>query len=569
MKNIKSIIFAAVAGGILCSGCYDLERYPDDKLSSGTFFKTEEHAKEATMAAYALLRSSNGYGLSFAWDGLGGICFGYDDQSLQVFQTSIVTANNYMVRNNWTNRYEGIARANRVLQNVDNCDMSDELKAQYKCEARFLRGLYYFNLLDFWGGVPIYDESLNIDTDFANMKKPRASVEEVRDFILADFEAALALPREWDAANHGRATWGAAMAMKGKTLLYAGQYKEASECFDRVIKSGLYELYPDYAGLFLPGGDDSSEMIFAIQNISGKGQEAGMPMCFYMGTRSTYGSCWNNVMAATSFVDSYEWADGRPFDWDEVFPRFNSSNAKKREVFCSTLNSNKTAVRKYTAHKNELLEMYSKRDPRMAASIILPYTHYTGWYKSKPADNEYVIATGMGMPVGNGMIMVNQNHEAYLWRKFVPEADMDGLISNRSHTPINFPLVRLADVYLMQAECLNELNRQAEAVEYINKVRARVGMPGINSGPAWLQANSKEQVFERIRHERAVELCAEGHSFSDMKRWQLLETLNGKEERYITGNTLYVRKVSERDYLWPIPTVELDQNPALVQNPGW
>ena len=54
-----------------------------------------------------------------------------------------------------------------------------------------------------------------------------------------------------------------------------------------------------------------------------------------------------------------------------------------------------------------------------------------------------------------------------------------------------------------------------------------------------------------------------------MKRWKLLETLNGKEERYITGNTLYVRKVTERDYLWPIPSVELDQNPALVQNPGW
>lgn len=569
MKNIKSVLFAAVACGIMCSSCYDLERYPDDKLSSGTFFKTEEHAKEAMMAAYSQMRSASVFGLSFAWDGLGGICFGYDDQSLQMFQTGIVTSNLYIVRNNWRYRYETIARANRVIRNVDMCDMSDELKQQYKNEARFLRGFIYFNLLNIWGGVPIYDETTDVDTQFADMLKPRSSVEEVRKFILADFEAALALPKEWDKANHGRATWGAAMAMKGKTLLYAGQYKEASECFDKVIKSGLYDLYPDYAGLFLPGGDDSSEMIFSIQNISGKGQEAGMPLAFYMGTRSTYGSCWNNVMAATSFVDSYEWADGRPFDWDEVVPNFTTSNATKRKVFCSTLNSNKTAVRKYTAYKDKLLEMYSKRDPRMAASIILPYTHYKGWTKNAPTDNEYVIATGMGMPVGNGMIMVNNNHEAYLWRKFVPEANMDGLISNRAHTPINFPLIRLADVYLMQAECLNELNRQPEAVEYINKVRTRTGMPGINSGPAWLKASSRDEVFERIRHERAVELCAEGHNYFDMKRWKLLETLDGREERYVTGNTLYVRKVTERDYLWPIPSEEIDRNPNLSQNPGW
>ncbi len=213
--------------------------------------------------------------------------------------------------------------------------------------------------------------------------------------------------------------------------------------------------------------------------------------------------------------------------------------------------------------------MYAQRDPRMMASIILPYTHYEGWAKNASADHEYVIAKGMGIPANYGLINVNGNHEAYLWRKFVPEADMNGAINNRADTPINFPSCVLADVLLMQAECLNELGKSDEAVALINQVRARAGMPGLNSGPDHLRASSKDEVFARIRHERAVELCCEGHSFADMKRWHLLETLNGKEERYITGaKSLYTRKVIDRDYLWPIPVGEIDKNPFLSRTPA-
>lgn len=94
-------------------------------------------------------------------------------------------------------------------------------------------------------------------------------------------------------------------------------------------------------------------------------------------------------------------------------------------------------------------------------------------------------------------------------------------------------------------------------------------MPGLNSGPAWLSANSKDEIFQRIKHERAVELAAEGHSFSDMRRWGLLETLNGKDEKGFTGKTYYTRVVKSRDYLWPIPANEIEKNTALTQNPGW
>ena len=565
-----TILSAALALVLSATGCYDLERYPSDQLSSGTFWKTQSQADMAMMGTYSIMQRFNVFGIQPAMDNLGGIGLARGVYGYQPFVTGTYDVTNSYVSGKWSNLYEGIARCNIALQNLDQVEMSDALKAQYKGEAHFLRGLYYFSLLDFFGGVPIYDESTILATEYSEMKKPRSSADEVRKFVLDDFEAAFqTLPEAWDDANTGRATKYAALAFKGKVYLYNKQYTEAKKCFEDLIETHKYELYPDYAGLFVPGGDESSEMIFAIQNMGGVGTDYGMPLCFYMGTRASFGSCWNNVMASVSFVDSYEYKDGRPFNWDELFPGFSTSNDKKKEVFNSTFSG--STLTKYPDAKPQLLAMYDQRDPRMKASIILPYTQYLGWYSNAPAMHEYVLPT-QGRTAGSGYIKTDGNFDTYLWRKFVPEGNMDGQINNREDTPINFPLMRYADVLLMLAECKNELNDQEGAVALINEVRNRptVEMPALNSGPAYLAANTKEEVFQRIRHERAVELAAEGHSFSDMKRWGLLNELNGRNECHITGKVIYTRVVTDRDYLWPIPSAEIEKNPALApNNPGW
>ena len=272
-----------------------------------------------------------------------------------------------------------------------------------------------------------------------------------------------------------------------------GGHRVGGSLFSVRIAASLYAVgHADYAGLFEPEGDASSEMIFAVQNIGGIGQDYGMPTTFYMGSRSSYGSCWNNVMAATNFVDSYEWKDGRPFDWNEVIPGFNESDEVKQTAFYATLNDKYTEVTAYPAARETLLEMYDQRDPRMQASIILPYTWYEGWYANARMDCEYVITETSGLTnEANGFIRVNGNYEMYLWRKFVAKYDMDGAINNRADTPINFPIIRYADVLLMLAECYNEMGRQADAVALINEVRARVDMPGIKSGPDYLKSTKQ------------------------------------------------------------------------------
>ena len=134
-----------------------------------------------------------------------------------------------------------------------------------------------------------------------------------------------ALPVHWQQSEYGRATRGAAVALRGKVKLYNKDYVSAAADFEEIVKDPQnrgygYQLYPDYAKLFTPEGDTSSEMIFAIQNMSGTGTEYGMPFSLYLGSRSSYGSGWNNCIPTDLLVDMYENRDGTKFNWEDHFP---------------------------------------------------------------------------------------------------------------------------------------------------------------------------------------------------------------------------------------------------------
>ena len=129
-------------------------------------------------------------------------------------------------------------------------------------------------------------------------------------------------------------------------------------------------------------------------------------------------------------------------------------------------------------------------------------------------------------------------------------------------------MLRLGDVLLMLAEAYNESGATDKAIVEVNKVRARVGMPGLDSGPARLAVGSKEEMAERIRRERAFELAGEGQRYWDLRRWGLLEE-SVKDATDIFGDLMYTRSYQPRHELWPIPLVEMERNLNLTQNPGW
>lgn len=579
MKKIIIYLATMLLAAMTFTGCYDLETYPGDKVNEGTFYKTGDHAHQGLMGIYGMLRLNEAYGYQFCFDHLGDIAYGYNYYMMFL---ATYTDRDGTIQAHWQTFYDGIHRVNTFIRSVKGMRgiITDEQINEYVAEAKFLRAMFYFSLTDLFGGVPYYDESTNVNEEFMNLKQPRSSLEEVRAHILEDLDEAIKyLPVEHAASEYGRATKGAAYALRGKVYLYDKEWQSAINDFEEIVynKSNNYgyALDDDYARVFkLYNGAKSPETVFSIQNKSGVGTEYGMQIQALMGCRGAYGSCWNNTVPSTQLVDMYEFKDGRPFNWDEIFPGYNAMTPEQRKELLSVeMDGSGTIVGLREADTAKILSAYTCRDPRLMATVIVPYSHYMGNIgRTTNVDLIFALDHNLAGNANGGTIQNNAGWVSYLYRKFVTEGDQGGAISNRLHTPFAFPLIRFADVLLMLSEAYNEAGQLDKAVTEFNKVRARVGMPGLNSGPAWMVVSNKEQMAERIRKERAVEFAGEGLRFSDLRRWGYEiahKTLNNVDAVNIYGEPIYTHLFTERDMLWPIPGVERERNKELTQNPGW
>ena len=579
MKKIIIYLATMLLAAMTFTGCYDLETYPGDKVNEGTFYKTGDHAHQGLMGIYGMLRLNEAYGYQFCFDHLGDIAYGYNYYMMFL---ATYTDRDGTIQAHWQTFYDGIHRVNTFIRSVKGMRgiITDEQINEYVAEAKFLRAMFYFSLTDLFGGVPYYDESTNVNEEFMNLKQPRSSLEEVRAHILEDLDEAIKyLPVEHAASEYGRATKGAAYALRGKVHLYDKEWQSAINDFEEIVynKSNNYgyALDDDYARVFkLYNGAKSPETVFSIQNKSGIGTEYGMQIQALMGCRGAYGSCWNNTVPSTQLVDMYEFKDGRPFNWDEIFPGYNAMTPEQRKELLSVeMDGSGTIVGLREADTAKILSAYTCRDPRLMATVIVPYSHYMGNIgRTTNVDLIFALDHNLAGNANGGTIQNNAGWVSYLYRKFVTEGDQGGAISNRLHTPFAFPLIRFADVLLMLSEAYNEAGQLDKAVTEFNKVRARVGMPGLNSGPAWMVVSNKEQMAERIRKERAVEFAGEGLRFSDLRRWGYEiahKTLNNVDAVNIYGEPIYTHLFTERDMLWPIPGVERERNKELTQNPGW
>ena len=579
MKKIIIYLATMLLAAMTFTGCYDLETYPGDKVNEGTFYKTGDHAHQGLMGIYGMLRLNEAYGYQFCFDHLGDIAYGYNYYMMFL---ATYTDRDGTIQAHWQTFYDGIHRVNTFIRSVKGMRgiITDEQVNEYVAEAKFLRAMFYFSLTGLFGGVPYYDESTNVNEEFMNLKQPRSSLEEARAHILEDLDEAIKyLPVEHAASEYGRATKGAAYALRGKVHLYDKEWQSAINDFEEIVynKSNNYgyALDDDYARVFkLYNGAKSPETVFSIQNKSGVGTEYGMQIQALMGCRGAYGSCWNNTVPSTQLVDMYEFKDGRPFNWDEIFPGYNAMTPEQRKELLSVeMDGSGTIVGLREADTAKILSAYTCRDPRLMATVIVPYSHYMGNIgRTTNVDLIFALDHNLAGNANGGTIQNNAGWVSYLYRKFVTEGDQGGAISNRLHTPFAFPLIRFADVLLMLSEAYNEAGQLDKAVTEFNKVRARVGMPGLNSGPAWMVVSNKEQMAERIRKERAVEFAGEGLRFSDLRRWGYEiahKTLNNVDAVNIYGEPIYTHLFTERDMLWPIPGVERERNKELTQNPGW
>lgn len=571
-------LYAAIAA--VCGGCESLDYTPGDQMSGQTFWQTEDHARQAAVGMYAAMKEPWSFGMEFTFDMCSDLADGTSPWS-DVSRGDAFSSNSSGVQNHWQYLYELVHRANTVIRNVAGMPISQETIDRVTGEARFLRAMAYFRMLNCWGGVPYYDETCDINEEFAHLDAPRCTADELRGHILDDLTDAIRkLPVSWDAADLGRATKGAAYALRGKVYLFNRQWDEAVADFEEIVYNKTYNygysLHPDYNDLFrLYNGRHSDEMIFSIQSIDGNTAGYALDIVSYFGNKSTMRLiAGNRIVPSTTLVDMYENPDGSQFDWDDVFPGFNAGDSQmRRRLMCVAIDQGSTEVTStLDSDTTKVMDAYRLRDPRLCLNVITPYSHYLGTDAgSTPMDKQFVLAdpTKGGAPMeAMAFIRNSEGWNSYFWRKWIPTGNLDGYWGEYTRTPYEFPLIRLGDVLLMLAEAYNESGATDKAVIELNKVRERVGMPGLDSGAAWLAVSGKEDMTERIRRERAFELAGEGQRYWDLKRWGLLEQ-SVKNATDIFGDLMYTRTYQERHQLWPIPLVEMERNLNLTQNPGW
>lgn len=571
-------LYASIAA--VCGGCESLDYTPGDQMSGQTFWQTEDHARQAAVGMYAAMKEPWCFGMEFTFDMCSDLADGTSPWS-DVSRGDAFSSNSSGVQNHWQYLYELVHRANTVIRNVAGMPISQETVDRVTGEARFLRAMAYFRMLNCWGGVPYYDETCDINEEFAHLDAPRCTADELRGHILDDLTDAIRkLPVSWDAADLGRATKGAAYALRGKVYLFNRQWDEAVADFEEIVYNKTnnygYSLHPDYNDLFrLYNGRHSDEMIFSIQSIDGNTAGYALDIVSYFGNKSTMRLiAGNRIVPSATLVDMYENPDGSQFDWDDVFPGFNAGDSQmRRRLMCVAIDQGSTEVTStLDSDTTKVMDAYRLRDPRLCLNVITPYSHYLGTDAgSSPMDKQFVLAdpTKGGAPMeAMAFIRNSEGWNSYFWRKWIPTGNLDGYWGEYTRTPYEFPLIRLGDVLLMLAEAYNESGATDKAVIELNKVRERVGMPGLDSGPAWLAVNGKEDMAERIRRERAFELAGEGQRYWDLKRWGLLEQ-SVKNATDIFGDLMYTRTYQERHQLWPIPLVEMERNLSLTQNPGW
>ena len=579
MKKLKYLTYL-LGLWLSLSGCERLDYAPGDQLSESTFWKTEEHARQAAVGLYNAMRQPWCFGMEFTFDMCSDIADGTSPWA-DVSRGTTFTSNSSCVQNHWQYLYELVHRSNTVIRNVAAMPIGKETVERVIGEARFLRAMAYFRMLNCWGGVPYYDETCDINLEFSKLDSPRCSDEELRGHILDDLDYAIEkLPVAWNPEDHGRATKGAALALRGKVYLFNRQWSEAIKDFEEIVYNKTedygYFLHSDYEDLFrLYNGRTSKEMIFSIQSIDGNTAGYALDIVSYFGNKSTMRLIASNrIVPSTTIVDMFENKDGTPFDWNQVYPGFNEGDSQfRRDILSVAINNESTVISDpLNCDIEKVQSVYENRDPRLCWNVITPYSYYLGTDAgSNPMEKRFVLADPSkgGAPMEAASFIRNsEGWNSYFWRKWIPTGNLDGYWGEYTRTPYEFPLIRLGDVILMLAEAYNETGQTANAIQEINKIRSRVGMPEINSGAPWLSANGKDEVTERIRRERAFELMGEGQRYWDLKRWGILSEAV-KDATDIYGDLMYQRVYQPRHEHWPIPLVEMDRNRNLVQNDGW
>jgi hypothetical protein len=467
-KNFGIVLVTLLFSLTACEKFLDLE--PPFSQDADNYFTEPSHYELALIGAYDLLQGSfiNLWIGEIASDNsIAGGESVTDSQGLHEIEAMTHGAVNRELRNVFQWNYAGVGRANFILENKNNIEF--EGKGQIIAEATFLRGYYYFQLVKYFGDVPlVIDERLGADevTELERNSKVEvyAQIEEDLKFAAANLNPVNPVK--------GRVNKWAALALLGKVQLYQDKFGESATSLDQVINSMQYQLIGDYRNLFVVGNEGNSEAVFDVQF---SGLEGGSYDCLI---------CLEGN-AAVGFHGIRQYSG----------PIYSDGNS-------------------YNLPTQDLYDAFEMADDIRRNATILDIDSFIG-QQANPSAITYAIGGG--------------GHTGLYNNKYIKKANELGLPDNDLTSPVNNVVIRYADVLLMAAEAHNRSNNDGQALLYLNQVRSRVNLSSVNTGgPALTDAIWNERRYELSGEgHRFFDLVRTGRAASEITGFQ-----QGKHELF-------------------------------------
>ncbi|MBO9594339.1 MAG: RagB/SusD family nutrient uptake outer membrane protein [Niabella sp.] len=640
MKKNSTIILAALILSVSMAGCRKyLDIVPQNVGTLDYAFRNRSEAEKYLFTCYNTLQQRSNM-VNDPWFATGGelvLPQEYLGQTnltapgLQLVKGGVQNKDN-PVLNYWDGSgsapsyYDAIRRCNTFLENVDKpIDLQSFEKERWIAEAKFLKAYYHFFLAKMYGPIPIVRGNTPVTAPTEETRPQRDPVDSVFSYVveLLD-EAAQGLPIQIDNPDQelGRITRVIALALKAEVLVaqasplfngnpdYAGfknkdgsalfsstpnnalWTKAAQACKDAIdlaesVGLGLYTyIIPpnipanlsdslvkemNFRAAITETWDKNKELVWAL-NGTFSWQQQMFPK-LVSGAVVTRGQ--NTIACPFAVTDLFYSRNGVPIEEDNTWDYANRFTAATGD-----------ASRQYYIKQGyETIKNNFDREVRYYASFGFDGGIWFGNAVYTPAGSLLSIQ-GKGASSISGVSNAESGNVFGIWPKKL--CNYLTVNNTTSYTASNYrlPLIRMADLYLLYAECLNEANGPSEDVyHYLDIVRARTGLKGIVESWARYSNNpgkplTKDGLRQIIHRERRIELCMEGKAGWDLRRWkEYLEVATRPIQGWTVSQTttagyyqlttFYVPSLSVKDYLWPISANELLVNQNLVQNPYW
>ncbi|MGN7786512.1 RagB/SusD family nutrient uptake outer membrane protein [Niabella sp. 22666] len=524
--------------------------------------------------------------------------------------------------------WRGINQCNIFLENMKDLtkvrDITQFEREKWIAEAEFLKAYYHYYMLRMYGPIPLMEKSINIDaSDIFVRRQPVDSCVNWIAGLLDEAASKLPLKVADENTELGRITQPIALAVKAKLLMMAASPlfngnpdfssftdKEGVQLFSTIYDPLKWEKARDACGEAIRVAEENGAVLYTYKNdiyrlsdtiktqlnIRNALTTWWNPEIIWSHSNSYFNNeslCMPPVERGTNFdrggglrglwapplkiVKLYYSANGVPIDEDKML---NFSNFEE-------LRTAKAADKYYIEPNFLTARLHFDREPRFYAAIGFDGSIF--YMKDSPSGSDedtYYIKAKNAENAGYGHFQ-NYSETGYFVKKLVNWESSTRGVTNPTWKGYPWPMIRLADLYLLYAEAINEVEGgSSNAISYVDKVRARAGLKGVveswsNYSNNPTKFSTKDGLRQIIQRERSIEMMFEGERLWDLKRWKLAaEELN----KDITGWNIFGKAASSfyqqrfvfkqsfitpRDYFWPVGDYDTRRNPYLVENPGW